>query len=110
MDQLYRYHDMRYEEGRVNVYLRTFPVVRTTRCGVWIQCASYDLKGDKFVLSNARKRFAYPTKKEALAAFIARKRSQYGILMGQAEWARAALTAAQKMQERGETEQGDGYI
>jgi len=52
--------------------------------------------GDKkFVLTGATKRFACPTKEEALKSFKARKRRQISILEAQAKHAREALHKAE---------------
>ena len=60
----------------VNVVLCKYLVARVTPKGVW-------LKGiddrQRFVLAAARKRFACPTKEEALESFLARKKSQLRI-------------------------------
>lgn len=59
-----------YEHPRVEYYR----VKRHTPCGVWLDMG-YGVK-DKFVLNNARRRFAYPTEAEALDSFIIRKLRQ----------------------------------
>jgi hypothetical protein len=49
-------------------------------------------------LDGARKRYAYPTKKEALASLIARKRKQIQILQNTITEAHKILEAAEKME------------
>lgn len=85
----YRYDDFRYapplneyEEpvgpGRAAVRLHKFKVLKETPKGVWIRYHG-DFSDKRFVLSTARKRFACPTKEEALESFLARKTRQRGI-------------------------------
>ena len=69
-------------EGRRELVLMELPVLRETRCGV-------RLKDGRFVLKQSRKRYACPTKEEALASFKRRKEVQISILKAQlrsAEW------------------------
>ena len=86
-EQWYRYEDYR-SEIRPYIRLRTFPVVKTTPKGVWL---SLGFAGRKFVLADARKRFACPTEEEAMQSFIARKRTQKRILEGQLKHVSQAL-------------------
>lgn len=67
--ELYRYVN-RYGE----LVLRTFPILKETRSGCWIDTPPLPFPSDRkrFVNSHAKKRFAYPTKEEALVNFIAR--------------------------------------
>ncbi len=52
----------------------SYSVVKRTLKGVWISLG-WGSK-DKFILNGARKRWAYPTKEEALESFRIRKRRQ----------------------------------
>lgn len=63
-------------EGSRELVLVEFPVLRETRCGV-------RLTDGKFILKQARKRFACPTKEEALESFKRRKIVQISILKAQ---------------------------
>jgi len=87
MKFLYRYEDVQYAppvnewdepvgEGRVVVYLYSFPVVRRTPKGAWI-CGV--IGKERFVRLDARKRFACPTIEEARKSFVARKKAQLRI-------------------------------
>ena len=71
--------------------LETYPVVKHTLC-----CTAITYNGKPKYITNhranmwgkqvpTRKRFAYPTKEEALVAFKARKNRQLKILTGQVE-------------------------
>ena len=94
--KLYRYHEDDIGEGygpRIRVRLYAFNVVRTTPKGYWISIPySFKLK---WVSSEAKKRFAYPTKEEALQSFRARKRRQVAILSYQLERAKMALNVSE---------------
>lgn len=103
----YRYEDVQYAgpvdefdrllgPGPLRIMLRTFPVTRHTPSGVWLSNASsrYAYRPERFVLRDAKKRFACPTKKEALESFIARKKRQAGIHRARMQRAELALNAA----------------
>ena len=78
-------------EDRVEVRLREYGVIRPTPSGWWIN----DYGRRRWVKSTGKKRFAHPTKEEALVAFRARKTRQIGLLKMQLGRAEAALRAAQ---------------
>lgn len=113
----YRYEDRRYatlnEWGDVagtysQVEESVFVVVKTTLKGVWLQHALLHSSGlaltfgckPRFVLRDARKRYACPTKAEALASFLARKQRQAQILSTQLRDVKAAIAKAQVLQCR----------
>jgi len=72
-----------YSKGRGTLKLRLFRyrVLKHTPKGVWLDMGHPDL--NKFVRTNARKRWACPTVLEAHKSFIARKSSQIRILKSQ---------------------------
>lgn len=84
-EYLYRYQN----SGDV-VLLHTFPVIRRTPKGAWIH--GYGVK-PQFVLDGTKKRYAYPTKEEAKASFLARKQRQLGILKAQIKAVEASVQA-----------------
>lgn len=88
----YRYEESRYESGH-KVWLRGYPVLRATPKGVWLAIGFGERK---FVLLDARKRWACPTEGEARESFIARKRRQIRILAGQLDRARQARWMAEE--------------
>ena len=65
-------------------------VLSVTRCGAWI--SNYGEK--RFVLDNARKKFAAKTKRVALESFIARKKRQAAIYSSRCRAAEDVLQAA----------------
>lgn len=101
--KFYRYVDVQYEMGP-RIELRTFYMVRETPKGYWIHNSPTFKEGGgtiyfvgdrkRWISKTSRKRYAYPTKKEALLAFKARKRRQIDILEYRANRAKLALSAA----------------
>jgi hypothetical protein len=75
-------------DGEVELIVLALPIERETACGVWL-----DLGGGfrRFVLRNARKRYACPTRDEAFDSFRARKAKQRRILEAQLRRVAAAL-------------------
>ena len=88
----YRYEDMRYTD-RVRVIELKFTLDKETPCGYWIfRNGSSLLKNNrKWVSKTSKNRYAYPTRKEALENFVARKNRQIEILSYQLEVAKDAL-------------------
>jgi hypothetical protein len=100
----YRYEDVQYApsvdefdsiiqgSGRLEVRLRKIPVLRHTQKGVWVEYHDrrYD-KTERFLLRDARKRYACPTIEEAKESFIARKKRQMRIHQAAVDRAKAAL-------------------
>jgi len=83
----------RYEESKTlnnPVILKVFKVIKETPCGYWIKLF-YRGNDKKWVSKTTKKRYAYPTKQEALTSFKARKRRQIEILNSQLIRAKSAL-------------------
>lgn len=103
IDYLYRYEDRTYgvlnewEEisgSYVKVEESKYRVFSETQCGYWIIIYAFDLdskKNRKWVSKIAKKRFAYPTKIQAMISFKARKERQIKILTNQLENAKKSL-------------------
>jgi len=70
-------------------YLKTYPVLKVTPKGV--QLSVYGKR--RFVRNDARKRFACPTKEEAIESFKARKAAQKRIYTARIKAADDALFA-----------------
>ena len=90
----YRYYDVLVGDlagdtnwTQVKVYLQDFHIIKKTPKGFWINL--YHRR--KFVLFDARKKYACLTKEEALKSFMARKVRQIRILENQLSHARQAL-------------------
>ena len=89
-ESYYRYNSVLYSESRIYIFETEYAVLSHTPKGVWIE----EYPGKKrFVLKNAKKKFACATQKEALESFRARKRRQIKILEHQLKIAKAALEA-----------------
>ncbi len=80
----------------VRIWMEAYPVLRRTPKGVWLDTDN----GDRFVLRHARKRWACPTRAEALESLKARSHRRRVILRAQLEKVDAALHHL-------ETNQGD---
>ncbi len=101
----YRYEDARYAapvdefdrpigSGELKVHLRQYEVIRHTPKGVWLRGARsgpWDFRDGRFVLKDARKRFACPTIDEAKQSFIARKQRQARIHRARVNQAEEAI-------------------
>jgi len=115
MTTWYRYNDVAYSTGydeyrdcssgtRIEVELTEYEVLRYTPKGAWINASPYrsatsfkHMKDEKFVLLSARKRFAHPTKEEAMTSFIARKKAQIRIYKARVKHAEEALKRAEEL-------------
>lgn len=78
--------------GTPDIRLIECRVLKVTPKGVWLDTRF----GDRFVRLNANKRYACPTKAEALESFIQRKRRQIRILSRQLEDAEIAIQLAKR--------------
>jgi hypothetical protein len=77
-----------------HVNLLQYKIVKVTQKGCWIN----HFGGKKFILFSARKRWAYPTKKEALVSFRKRKERQVVLLQAQLKRAEAYLQKAKELE------------
>lgn len=108
----YRYEDgLNYGE-ETKIRLLDFEVIKETPCGKWIRFPERDrylyspikyIQGKKFILEKGwdhftRKRFAWPTKAEALISYIHRKVYQVNILEYKLGNAKKFLAIAKEMQ------------
>lgn len=123
MKEIYYRYDSRFyvtlcsdENKSVNDFLGStcevaceeYEVLKKTAKGVWVQ-DKYGCGYKKFVLNCARKRFAYPTKKQALESFIKRKQSQLKHLQRGLRDTNYSLSIALKMNiEEDKNIKGDG--
>ena len=83
----YHYSQSYDENGRTEVYFDHYEIIKLTPCGCWI-----DVWGKKkFVIEQARKKWAYPTKELALKSFQIRKQWQIRHLERQLISAQAQL-------------------
>jgi len=89
--KFYRYEEVNYHEIGIRLNERVFELIKETPKGYWIDLfPDMGWNEKKWVSSTAKKRYAYPTKEEALSSFIARKERQIEILKAQLSNARIA--------------------
>lgn len=94
----------------VVVYPEVYHLLKETKCGYWI-CVyppiggrvEEDMKNKyvwkKWVSKDSRRRYAYPTKKEALESFLIRKHMQIGHAERDLEFARSAIRKAEQIEK-----------
>lgn len=93
-DAWYRYEDHPgYDWASPEIRMRRLRVIRHTPKGVWLD----DWSVPRFVLNDARKRYAYPTKELARESFLKRKRKQLGYLSTQHDHVAAVLKTAERI-------------
>jgi hypothetical protein len=110
--EFYRYESVRYAENEyasyLKVELRTYNLHKETPKGYWIGYGNgqyesgqkWNLKSQSIWISKtSKKRFAYPTKEEAIHGFIARTQRRANILSSQLYVCNTALNLAKKLQE-----------
>lgn len=107
--EFYRYRDMVFVDldgtpQHLEVVQETFYLVRETPCGWWIHhdkhYDSYSFIRPVWVSKTARKRYAYPTREEALESFRRRKQRQIQILKFHLHKAESALIAVDRPNRR----------
>lgn len=77
---------------RMSVECHEYKVKKVTDKGVWLGYSLGDMKPFRHVLFDSQKKFANPSKEEALTSFIARKERQSGILSAQLKRAQNAAS------------------
>lgn len=88
--KFYRYEDLAFSD-KVQIIEKTFELVKVTPCGYWIKENSWFAEEKRWVSKTTKKRYAYPTQKEAMISFKTRKRMQIQILQGRLNQAIEAL-------------------
>lgn len=96
---LYRYefvdYGMRFPDTDLRLY--TFSLVKETPKGYWIIQNDWFQPRKRWVSKTAKKRYAYPTKQEALTSFIKRKQRYIKILEHKIMSNEAALNVAKQL-------------
>ena len=80
--------------------LKTYNLQRETPKGYWIAYGGSPgcfIGDERWVSKTSRKRFAYPTKEEAMVNLIARTKSRIKILKSQLSTCEIALASAEKL-------------
>lgn len=79
------------------VDFQPYKVIKLTPCGYKVKSQWWD-EPEKLILYASKKKWAYPTKEEALESFIRRKTKHLAILRAQVETIDRELTEAIKFQ------------
>lgn len=93
METFYRYEDYRTTYG-TELRLLEFKMVKETPRGYWIrQCFGEYICGDmkRWIRKESHKKYACPTKEQALKSFKARKHRQHSILRHRLEGVECAI-------------------
>lgn len=91
--KFYRYEDREIYDRGIKIQKLTFQLEKETPCGYWIT----DGYNQRWISKTSRKRYAYPTKEEAYANFIARKKRQIEHLERQLDRATKALRVGESI-------------
>jgi hypothetical protein len=88
----FRFEEVRYANIGIKVNELKYVLVKETPKGYWIK-PTWDINEDhkKWVSKTSKRRYAYPTKEEAMINFRARKKRQIQILTAKIQNARLAL-------------------
>lgn len=92
-------YDSEYDTTWLNppeVQVTEYKLMRETPKGYWIGHI-WDTKPFKWISKTSRKRFAYPTKEEALNGFLIRTKRRIEILKSQIYQAEQALMTAERI-------------
>lgn len=94
---LFRYDTVFFIDQGPTIHLTKYKILSTTPKGFWIPKQEYDptaAYGKRWVSNNARKRFVYPTMREALYAYIKRKEKMEKILRARLKDTKTVLKIA----------------
>jgi hypothetical protein len=80
----------------IGIWCREYCLERETQKGYWIVNAEGSVYHRKWVSKTARKRYAYPSRREAMDSFVARTKCRISILNRQAKECEYALLAAER--------------
>ena len=100
-DIVYRAEDCNTGHYHVQITYREYRVIRLTKCGFWIAAhSSFWLAGDRerWVSNTSRKRFAFPTKEEALEGLMRRRQRQAAILGARLDGAERVIRHIESLQ------------
>jgi hypothetical protein len=89
--------------GKAEPWLDTCRVVRLTNQGCWVQLRMGLGMKDKWVSLSSRKRFCYPTKVQAMRAYIARRYRFLAISKSNVDYAESSIVEAKKQLEQMES-------
>ncbi len=88
-------------DGRIDLCKEEYVVTSITPKGVWISPVGWYWRPKfKFMLANARKRFAHDNEKDALESYVARQRRRIQILEHQLSKSRRGMALAKTRLEQ----------
>ncbi|NQU13347.1 MAG: hypothetical protein HQ561_04325 [Desulfobacteraceae bacterium] len=109
--KFYRYYSV-YYDGGPKVHMEKLHMLKETPKGWWIVPKGWGLYGkheicmvggwERWVSKTAVKRYAYPTKEQALSSFVCRKNRQIKILTARLSGAKHELRIAENMKTANE--------
>ena len=95
--------DGEYERSRFPnpvLQLREYDLLKETPKGYWIGYGIFDkFSWKKWIPKESRKRFAYPTKEEAIMNYIIRTKKRTGILQYQIDSCKISLNLAEEVKK-----------
>ena len=80
-----------------NLVLREFTLAKETPGGYWISLGLHSISKDKWISKSSKKRYAYPTKEEALINYIKRTEKRLRILESQIKLCKTGLSQANEL-------------
>lgn len=92
-EYLYRYEQTMCFSAGVTIACWEYIIVKETPCGYWINHSMF-CSAKRWTSKTGKKRFAYPTKADALDNFICRRTRQIEILTEKINTANSALHIA----------------
>ena len=102
--EFYRYEEYRTGENSIELAKRTFKMVKETKCGYWIKEEGSFCAKKRWVSKTSKKRYAHPSKAEAVYSFKRRKEMHIFYLEQQIRRAKQALRIAERLENN-----DDGY-
>lgn len=93
----YRFEDDIYSSLKDKPREVLFSLVRETDCGYWVRSVAWSFEKPRWVSKTAKKRFCYPTRKDALVSYSLRKNRQVALLEHQLSNARHWKNISSKM-------------
>jgi len=92
--------DRGYEYIHIQIRFYEFVSVKETPKGHWIVKRSYYGSSKRWISNTSKKRYAYPTKEEALYGLIKRTERRLDILNYQVKRSKAALSSAMELKQK----------
>lgn len=93
--EFYRYELRQYLGDIVHLKLRTYTLIEETPKGYWIGIGTFKFK---WIPKSSRRRYAFPTKEEALISYKKRTSKRIGILKHHISLCNTGLTRADEIE------------